>query len=316
MTVVVEIARSFWRWEGCRGCSKAAVGDLEHSAFVVGAARLRRPEKVAFRVRDQVGAQSDIWEPIEIDHDSRRAFIAGRNVLDDLEYHRLRIFGLGTRVRGSEKVAIGVHDQGFGAIKIKLSVRGVETSAQGGRGAGVTGRRLLDFKHRAVVIVTARNRGPEDVALGVYGQSPDLCPHREGDEADRSSITGAGLLDFKHRASGRAEKVARRIFDQVTKTRRSDACAEAGEDGWRARASLEFEHRACAMGAARQRCSKQIAAGVDKQPPPRVGGADDGCEVRQDFGAARLGKFDDRAEVICRAGEQRSGRKGRHSHRR
>ena len=81
-------------------------------------------------------------------------------------------------------------------------------------------------------------------------------------------------------------------------------------------AGLHFEHRAGPMGAARQGRSKQIAAGVDKQPPSRVGAAGAAGEVRQlDFGATACREFDDRAEVSSRR-LRASGRKGRHSHRR
>ena len=86
--------------------------------------------------------------PLKLTTTRRRAFVAGR-CPDDFEHDPPGI--LGARVRGSEKVAIGVHDHGFGAVKSQLPVGGGE-ARQGGRGAGVAAGRLLDFKHRAVVV--------------------------------------------------------------------------------------------------------------------------------------------------------------------
>ena len=150
-------------WRHRLGGRIAAVGDLERRAFVVGAAGLGRPEKIAVRVSDHVGAERAVRFPVEIRNNCRRAFVAGR-CPDDLEHHAPGI--LGARIRGSEKVAIGVHDQGFRVVKRKLPVGGGE-GCQGGRGAGVAGGRLLDLKHRADVVRAAPNRGPEDVTLGV-----------------------------------------------------------------------------------------------------------------------------------------------------
>ena len=60
---------------------------------------------------------------------------------------------------------------------------------------------------------------------------------------------------------------------------------------------LDLEDRARAIGAARQRRSKQIAAGVDKQPPSRICAAGPPVKFASyGFGAAASWKFNDRAE--------------------
>jgi hypothetical protein len=253
-----DVVAACW---GRRHGNKAAVGDLEHSTAVEGeawAAAWGRPEQIAVDVGNEAGNRVAAIGAIKTGHDGRRAGIAGSSP-DDLEYTSLTASAYGL-VR-PEQVAVGVGDQ---------AAAGADVGQCDGR-AGVAGRRIDDFEHRAKASRPSKSVAPNRSPLPSAIRLPaDVAGERDR----RARVTGCGFddLEYGSRVIGaasvpRAEQVRLwRPQSGSPEWKGAVRAVEADQRRWGVRVTacglLDLEHGAVAVAAAAVGCAEQIAVGV------------------------------------------------------